>query len=123
MVSVFLSARSTFCCGHAEIGSFRQSGTESLTFSAKTFHEAWLKALRNECDRWRKGQVFTIWFYNPPVDYEGNYGEVYQSEDLRQIVRAIPGVLHLGETKNPNSGNMIDGYKFIWTGDLGENNK
>jgi hypothetical protein len=66
---------------------------------------------RDEDDDEWCASVFQIWFVKK-TNYEGEYGEHYEREPLRKLVEAIPGVINLGEYRNPNTGNMIQGYQW-----------
>lgn len=59
------------------------------------------------------GYIFQVWFAEH-CDYNGERaGHFGAGAELRELVRAIPDVVSLGEFKNPNSGNFIDGYQWV----------
>lgn len=55
--------------------------------------------------------VVQIWFVKQH-DYNGVDNEHYEAETLRQLVETIPNVRNLGEYRNPNTNNLIQGYQW-----------
>lgn len=90
-----------FCCGIRELGDFTTDDDYRLREPAEILHR--LKEAQPA------GQLFHTWFHKEKC-FDGTFDDEYQFDELRQLVRALPGVVHLGEHLNPNSGNMIDGY-------------
>lgn len=107
------------CCGHLEICDFRDDNIDNTwdNFSnvysdeecmfGETFNE-----LFENIKTYNKGYVYSIWFVKTRK-YDGVYEKQYGWNKLRTLVRAIPNVIHLGSTINPNTGNKIDGYSWI----------
>lgn len=91
--------------------SEKQFVTTSDTTYAKgeTVEEAWKNAIEGIKDgvqdySYNGIQVRYFWF----VDYGGDEG--WQNDELRQVVKAMPGVVRLGKYRNANTGNMLIGY-------------
>jgi hypothetical protein len=96
-----------FCCGVREIGDFAEGGLEG-----ETPQELIRSVLNNQRSRTDvpNGIVYHIWFVKRCRTT--GFNDDYECDELRQYVQTLPGVIHLGEHVNPNSGNMIDGYFF-----------
>lgn len=105
------------CCGHRELFDFESSvdswmdlhveDSDEEKMIGKTFED-----LFKEIQKHNKGIVYSIWF-KKSKKFDGSYEKSYEWAQLRTLVRAIPNVVHLGTTINPNSGNKIDGYSWI----------
>lgn len=97
-----------FCCGVYEIGGFcDESGA-----SDEIEHDTPEELLAYAAEQAPKGAMLTIWFYKPKT-FDGSFEKEYHWAEVRKIVKAIPNVVHIGTTVNPNSGNRIDGYAWI----------
>jgi hypothetical protein len=61
-----------------------------------------------------KGFVIQMWFVKQRI-YDGtiNPATPFLAQPLKDLIAAMPGVLCLGSTINPNSGNLIEGYQWI----------
>lgn len=94
----------TFCCGVLQIGSFSEYSNE---YSKDTPQE--LIAAVNSAN---KGYFIQAWFVRL-LDFEDKLNEEYQNAELRDYVKNMPNVKHLGTTINPNSDNEIDGYMWL----------
>lgn len=105
-MSIYLDTVSGGCCGVRELYNFTEEddgysdyeGQDPASVIADVFER-----LGNH--------VFHIWFVRPK-DYAGNHQDEYEFQELRAYVQTLPGVVHLGEHINPNTGNYIDGYMF-----------
>jgi hypothetical protein len=76
------------------------------TAEGDTLEEAWQNALEKIKDG-LAGYFCQVWFAHPRRESQ------YCESELRELVQKIPGVIHLGETTNPNTGNKIDGYLWL----------
>jgi hypothetical protein len=106
------------CCGVTQIKDFSTPWPHGeVKGSGKNEEEAY-KALfdnlmvldpQEDSDEW--GRVLQIWFFKPR-DFAGNDAGEYQAEPFRKLIETIPNVINLGEHRNPNSGNLIQGYQW-----------
>lgn len=104
-----------YCCGTREIGNFRGEDEESQGYYNDgdfEYESTNAKALLSSVRADFKGIVLSIWFVKYKK-FDGTHEDKYEYEPLRKLVKKIGGVVHLGETINPNSGNYIDGYSWI----------
>lgn len=101
------------CCGVREIGNFTDDGwvsvrnTQNDEIGGNSFKE-----LLEKINEGHKGYVLHIWFVKYK-NFDGKFKRNYEWQGLRRLVRQIPGVVHIAETINPNSGNKIDGYSWV----------
>lgn len=116
---------SNFCCGVIEIGSFDAIGRLSHEMRGKSPEQiikSVIEETREDMETYDEekdehvpapGALYHIWFKKPKL-YDGSFDpkQQYEFNELREYVRTIPNVIHLGEHINPNTGNMIDGYFF-----------
>lgn len=99
------------CCGFREICNFADDeddlypGDNSTEIRAETPEELLTEAQAHL----RSGTLLSIWFKRDRK-WDGTHEPEYHWGEVRQLVQQIPGVVHMGEHFNPNSGNMIDGY-------------
>ncbi len=105
------------CCGHRELFDFEDDNSAWKDIYVEDSSEdnmigETFKDLFTEIQKYNKGIVYSIWFYKPKK-WDGSFGKSWHWQKLRTLVRAIPNVVHLGTTINPNSGNKIDGYSWI----------
>lgn len=114
------------CCGVLEIGDVRRSFHKWSAFqgTGDTFSDAFSALLSDIMEAEEsydeddgpdndkqptKGYALQTWFYKS-TDMNGTPKEEYYNSELRELVRAIPNVVHLGAFVNSNSGNIVDGY-------------
>lgn len=105
----------TYCCGINEIGKFRDPNEDDDGYSEYEAEDAAELLDRIKSD-YPEGLLFHIWFVKHKK-FDETFEEDYEYDDLRQLVQQIPGVIHIAETINPNSKNMIDGYAWVNTKD------
>lgn len=115
------------CCATDEIGYFEMRdltkdkpyhdpyqsmmiGTgDSPEDAAKKLLEDIVQKIQGEGWGYTGTAVRYFWFVKPR-DWKGDYNAQYDAEPLRQEVMKYPGVIKLGEYRNANTGNMVDGY-------------
>lgn len=108
------------CCGVTQLFEFSYEWSfhydPQLLVSDKTMercYKALFEKLRKfnfqEAGDW--GPVIQMWFQKNQK-FDGTFEEEYLAEPLRLLIETIPGVICLGEYKNPNGGNMIRGYQW-----------
>lgn len=106
------------CCGVRQIvdiltheGGIYKDWDGDVDFS--TTADTWPELLAHIQNDVGHGYVIQVWFHDE-VDWQGRrYGHWTAGGELRDLVRALPDVVSLGEFQNPNSGNYIDGYQWV----------
>ena len=104
------------CCGFREFYAFGVGFGHNYDYIGRgeTIEAAWQALLNKLNETYDPDQMLHIWFVKNEIgDGEDDWCEYYENEELRTIVKAIPGVVHLGESINPNSNNYIDGYMWV----------
>lgn len=106
------------CCGVRQITDFSDPDDDdyhSIKVKGKTVEEAYTNLFREITTNLKdhtSAAVVQIWFVKY-CDCDGEpEADEYAAEPLRRLVEHHPGVLELGEYKNPNSGNYIKGYQW-----------
>lgn len=110
------------CCGVTQITNFSHPVDDdeygcgdNLMASGKTLEEAYKnlfdELMKTDPKAHYEGRVLQIWFYKGR-DFEGKDNEHYEAEPFRQLIAGITNVINLGEHRNPNSGNLIQGYQW-----------
>lgn len=104
------------CCGVRQIVDLNAHNHDDDQFICEEIEsETWEELLLEAMDGEDAGIIFQVWFA-APCNYNGDR---YRPDDygagteLRTLVRALPDVVSLGEFRNPNSGNLIDGYQWV----------
>ena len=107
------------CCGVKQLHDFSDVFDHNdhwaylVVVEGKTIAAAYASLYKQMLVQLHKyyGLVIQMWFYKPcEDDYEA---EEYEAQPLLDLIAAMPDVLDLGETSNPNSGNLIQGYQWI----------
>ncbi len=121
MVDVYADLQTlNHCCGVVEIGDIHEgtSRYSEVKASSSTLSGAFsnlLNAIRTrgsddeDVEYNTQGRVIQVWFHRLRR-HDGTWESQYINHELRELVRAIPNVVHLGTIVNDNSGNIIDGY-------------
>lgn len=105
------------CCGVKEIGGLcedRDVDYWMVNAGGETAAEAWKQVLDDINSGENKGYVMQIWFVKK-ADFLGKFHPEYDHNELRELVQQIPNIVKLGEHRNPNTGNLIDGYMWVNT--------
>lgn len=105
------------CCGVRQVFDI---GTVELDHSSSMWEiefsveaDTWEEIFEKVSEDVEPGIVMQVWFAEH-CDWEGRrVGHWGGGQGFRDVVRAIPDVVSLGEFKNPNSGNFIDGYQWV----------
>jgi hypothetical protein len=119
MVAVSLNFGSTEgCCGVTQVKDFStvpwshgevKGHGNTVEAAYKNLFDNLMGMDPHTEDDW--GRVLQIWFFKPR-DFAGNDAAEYAAEPFRQLIETIPNVINLGEHRNPNSGNLIQGYQW-----------
>jgi hypothetical protein len=109
------------CCGVTQVTSFSSPDYTygELTATGANAEEAYknlFDALMScDLEELQGGDfdcaVLQIWFFKGH-DYNKKDNAEYEAEPFRRLIEQIPNVVNLGEHRNPNSGNLIQGYQW-----------
>jgi hypothetical protein len=122
MISVSLEFGATEgCCGVTQIYSFSNVPWSHGLLSAQgaTAEEAYQNLFNQLLEYDFESEdggtydcaVLQIWFYRGR-DFNGVDNAEYEAEPFRKLIEQIPNVSNLGVHRNPNSGNLIQGYQW-----------
>lgn len=59
-----------------------------------------------------KGLVYQMWFVRS-CKWDNTLSDTFDAAELMELIKTKDGVICLGTTLNPNSGNIIEGYQWI----------
>jgi hypothetical protein len=93
-----------FCCGVYEAGNFNNSIDDHPYRYSDTVND-----LLKELLEYAQGNPIIFNFYKKQ-DWNGDFYEEYEENELREAVRAHKHSMHLVEFVNKNSDNMVDTY-------------
>lgn len=107
------------CCGVFESGSFNtmylsQDYIRANYPAFKPFDSAQdaqkdaLESILND----HTGYSVQFWFYKNR-NYDGTFADNYTEDGFRQLVKEHPDCIELAEYRNPNSGNIINGFMIL----------
>ncbi len=97
-----------YCCGVYHLADF---GNED-DYEGEGPDEAEIfQELQRHMDSNKPGFWYQAWFKRNR-NFSGGHDASYEHEELKALVKAIPGCIELPETINPNSGNILQGY--LW---------
>lgn len=101
------------CCGVVQITHMQAHESDESDDTMATYEgDTWEEVLNNITQDVDEGFVMQVWFVER-VDWNGARPGRWDASDLRDLVRNIEGVVYLGEFKNPNTSNFIDGYQWV----------
>lgn len=119
------------CCGVREIGEITKGKAHYYDYIGEgaTYVDAFVKLLEcitipdrddddEDLDGGNHGYMLQVWFKKDCLFDGKTWAKNYENHELREIVKNLPNVVHLGCCVNPNSGNIIDGYCWSNNGDM-----
>ena len=95
------------CCGVKEVHSFDDKGAHD--FASSTPKEFLARILNYSDNQQRLLHMHFVC----RKDYQGNYPEGYEWDEVRELVKQIPGVVEMGPYINGNSGNKLISYFWL----------
>lgn len=111
-MTFYASASSNHCCGVLEIGSFDEDWATRGDTPQELLENIYKDAKIGTGQYGGGAFMYHIWFVKRR-NFDGSaFDRSYEYSELRDYVKTIPGVIHLGKSINPNTGNRIDGYCF-----------